>query len=218
MEAGGAVNQTGRATVVDLSARMPNEVERFLLREYPGGGIAKHRGLFQLAKALRAGCIVELGVWRGKGLIALACGSAYGSHVPVYGVDSWQETVIDGRLYTPRDRLICVEKLLRLKANGAGWTRPPAVDVRLVGGDVVEEAISWCGGPIGLIHWDVGEHLGAHFEAWKLHLVPGGVFAIHDTRDRRFRSDLLLDRAVKEGFEVVAEDDKASLYVVRRLA
>lgn len=195
-----------------LTEPMPPEVEQFLIDEYQNSRVAKLRGLFALASSIKQGAIVELGVWRGRGLIALAFGAAYGAQVPVYGVDHWLYEVLEGQAYRPGDAVVCVEKLDRAGQLAAKLGK--TFDAQLITGEVSEIAEAWTREPVGLIHWDVGVDLEEHFQGWSRLLLPGGIFAIHDTKDRRFGSDRVIDAALSRGYQLLMEDDGSSLYAV----
>jgi len=59
-------------------------------------------------------CIVEIGSWKGRSTVALACGSRMGNNVPVYAIDPHDShTSTEGRSYGPEDNIRFLENILK---------------------------------------------------------------------------------------------------------
>lgn len=132
--------------------------------------------LFDLAAAADpAGCIVEVGSFRGRSTVALALGSQYGAGAAVYAVEPHEP--FDGvisRFKGGDDREAFMRNVLRSHCTST---------VRLVNLPSVQVAASWAQ-PISLLFLD-GDHtfegVRRDFEAWSPHLADGGTLVLDDT-------------------------------------
>lgn len=120
----------------------------------------------QLAALPATGCIVEVGVGYGNGLIALSKGNV--NHLPIYGVDPYYNyTDPLGGAYGEATRQQMYEN-----TEGIKWTHVdhPALDV----------AATW-DKPIGLLWIDLSmpyDKLKPVFDAWQQFVMPGGYVGI----------------------------------------
>jgi predicted O-methyltransferase YrrM len=110
--------------------------------------------LYELAKSVRTGCIVEVGSYRGRSTTALALGSLAGNQVPVYSIDP-HETFVGpfGGKFGPIDRgyymqrmvelgLFHIVHLINLSSDylTGGWPMP--VDLLWIDGDHSYDAVA----------------------------------------------------------------------------
>ena len=130
--------------------------------------------LFQAAAAIKSGCIVEVGSYRGRSTIALCAGSSVGAKLPVFAVDPHEEAagVLGGR-FGPQDRVAFFRNLLKTGM---------ATYVRLINttSDIV--ARGWKT-PVALLFID-GDHryewVSADFDAWWPHLATDAMVAFNE--------------------------------------
>lgn len=136
--------------------------------------------LYEAARRVERGVILEIGSWQGRSTVALASGSRAGHGVPVYAVDHFSGSIEH-----------------RVKAGDKPvWTFDAFTEnVREAGvADLVRpivaastEAAKTFNEPIGLLFID-GDHsyAGARgdYDAWVPKVLPGGTIAMHDTRPR----------------------------------
>ena len=132
------------------------------------------------AAQVSAGCIVEVGSWRGKSAIALAAGASEIAepHRPlVYCVDPHRQAVgVYGGRFGPHDRPEFYRAMLR-----AGYAE--AVALINLPSAVVAHAFAE---PVGLLFID-GDHteaaVQADVDAWTPHLLPGAMMLLDDAVD-----------------------------------
>lgn len=164
---------------------MRKEQEKFLARfmtkfdnPMKNPRMAKCQSLYYLALAA-SGPIVELGTYHGCGAIALGFGAKDGDGVPVFTIDDYQSRKgWAGEPYEPEDEQIAWSHI-----------QEAGVEAWMIRQSTLESATNWEGMP-SLIFWDTGTYdLEQDFSAWGSLLQPGGIFAVHDTSDRRFGSD-----------------------------
>jgi len=137
--------------------------------------------LFNLARQVSTGVIVEIGSYKGGSTILLAKGSDVGNHVPVFAIDphkrenytKWEKELVPKNTYhlfnknlkrykvSHRVTLIMLKSQLAVKK----WKKD-----------------------IGLL-WIDGDHTYEQakldFLCWEKFLVPGGVIAFHDSADAK---------------------------------
>lgn len=156
----------------------------------------KSETLYKLAKQAEGGAIVELGTWHGNGAVSLAWGARAGHNCPVHTVDPFLESYgWIGEPYHPGDL-----DIFRANIARAG------VGVRLHQMTSRECAAGWTE-PISLLFWDVGgrgkdqtmQFLQADFDAWGPHVLPGGLYAVHEPGDHQFGGRDLIARAQRSG-------------------
>ncbi len=149
--------------------------------------------LFELARDLEDGCIVEVGSYRGRSAAALACGALAGSRQPVFAVEPHEEfRGVHGGKFGPEDRAAFYRAMLE-----TGCYR----NVRLV--NVSSEVVTpgWSR-PVGLLFLD-GDHtwegVRRDFRCWEPHLVAGARLALDDTDDPDLGPRRLADELVSSG-------------------
>ena len=130
--------------------------------------------LFRVAAAVRSGCIVEVGSYRGRSTLALCAGSSIGSGIPVYAIEPHEEAVgIRGGKFGPKDRAAFFRNFLK-----SGLVRY----VRLLNTTSAVAAAGW-NKSVSLLFID-GDHrfpsVSADFAAWQPHLAEGAVVAFDD--------------------------------------
>jgi Methyltransferase domain len=130
--------------------------------------------LFQAAKQVQEGVIVEVGSAGGKSAVALAKGSALGHKAPVFAVDPHEPfTGLYGGRYGPHTRRAFYETMLR---TGCWET------VRLI--NLSSEILSsgWLM-PVELL-WIDGDHrypsVKRDLDCWFRHVITGGLIVFHD--------------------------------------
>lgn len=149
--------------------------------------LVKSLGLYQLAGMIRAGSLVELGTYHGNGAVSLA---SHSHGRTVYTIDDYADyTGWMGEHYGAPEREIMQHHLNDLN-----------LPIEWIEKESHQAAQTW-DKPIGLLYWDIGgaDRLCADFEAWQSHVMRGGLFVIHDTLDRNFKSDELIEGAIQSG-------------------
>jgi Methyltransferase domain len=155
--------------------------------------------LYELARQVSSGCIVEVGSYRGRSTVALARGSAAGSNVPVYAVEPHEEFVgVLGGVFGPEDRAAFFQTMLRTGAYR---------QVRLV--NLSSEVLS--GGwtvPVALL-WLDGDHayqsVRRDFDAWGPHLTAGCDLVLDDAADPELGPFRLAEELDSGGWERVRQ-------------
>jgi len=123
--------------------------------------------LFRIAAAAESGCIVEVGSHRGRATLALCAGSSVGAKLPVYAINSHEESA--GLMGDLEDRI----------AFFRNFSKTDLIrHVRLVNTASTVAADGWRE-PISVlaIGDDREESLYADFAAWQPHLLPGATVA-----------------------------------------
>lgn len=159
---------------------------------YNNPRMAKSAGLYRLAGLVKKGVIVELGAYRGNGAVSLAAGAP---DRVTYTIDDFNGHVDwMGNEPNMSDQMILLRNIKD--------SRLPIVWLDL---SVEEAARSWTK-PIGLLFWDTGSNdLHNDFEVWGKHLVPGGLFVMHDTDYFNFHSDEVTREALRLGWTLGPE-------------
>jgi hypothetical protein len=148
--------------------------------------------LFDLAAAA-AGCIVEVGSFRGRSTVVLALGARAGHGAPVFAVEPHE--TFEGPLggsYGPADRRAFFENLLALDV---------VEHVRLLNTSSEVIAPGWSRG-VGLL-WIDGDHayegVRRDLDCWHPHLLPGAVVALHDALDPDLGPSLAIAEELASG-------------------
>lgn len=137
-------------------------------------GIQAAQFLFEAAAAVRIGCIVEIGSYRGRSTIALCAGSREGARVPVYAIEPHEDFVgVKGGVYGPSDRRAFFRNLFTMKFASL---------VRLINASSEVVAPGW-DKPVSLLFID-GDHrydaVYMDFALWRPHLFDGAVVIFQD--------------------------------------
>lgn len=155
--------------------------------------------LYELARRVERGCIVEVGSYRGRSTVALARGVAAGHGVPVYAVEPHEPfTGVLGGQFGPDDRAAFYRSMVRTNAYR---------HVRLlnVGSDVLSPGWKQ---PVGLL-WLDGDHryegVRSDFDAWEPHLVPECDVVLDDADDPQLGPHRLVGELTRDGWATVAE-------------
>jgi predicted O-methyltransferase YrrM len=130
--------------------------------------------LHELARSCRQGSIVEIGSWKGRSTIWLACGSRRGAGRPVVAVDP--HTGSEEHRTATFAPATFDEFRSNLERAGVSDAVEPLVTTSVAAASAFAE-------PVGLVFID-----GAHdyesvcddIEAWHPKLLPGGTMAFHD--------------------------------------
>lgn len=167
--------------------------------------------LYRLAKAVREGCIVEVGTYRGGSTVFLGHGSLDGNKVQIYAIDPHERFVgVLGGQFGPQDRTAFYKTML---ASGCSEI------VSLINLTSEIFAPRWTK-KISLL-WLDGDHRYAgvrkDFECWVSHLTDQGVIAFDDATDDMLGPYQLIDELISSGkYEVVHEVGK--IVVIQRTA
>ena len=151
------------------------------------------RLLHDLARDAKDGVIVEVGSYRGRSTVALACGSRAGARAPVYAIDPHEPFIgVLGGRFGPDDRRAFYGAML---ATGA-WDL-----VRLV--NLSSEIVTSAWAQRVALLWIDGDHryegVRRDFDCWSRHLVPGAVVAFDDATDPTLGPSRLIEALVRQG-------------------
>jgi hypothetical protein len=133
--------------------------------------------LYDLARQVTHGCIVEVGSYRGRSTVALARGAAAGHGPRIYAVEPHEPFVgARGGEFGPEDRAAFFRNMVRTGAYK---------HVRLLNTKSEVVAPGW-NEPIGLL-WLDGDHsyegVRRDFDAWAPHLLPDCGVVLDDVDD-----------------------------------
>lgn len=134
--------------------------------------------LYNLAREVQEGCIVEVGSYRGRSTVSLGRGSIDGHGVAVFAIDPHEEFVgVNGGSFGAADRGAFFQAMLDTSCFHV---------VRLINLSSETIAPNW-DQKIGLL-WIDGDHsyegVRRDFECWSPHLLPGAPIAFDDTKDK----------------------------------
>ena len=181
-------------------ARAPEEpIDRILARTEGMTSVEEARYLYDLALDVSAGCIVEIGAYRGRTAVALGRGSLDGHGVPVFVVEPHApfEGVLGGRFGPP----------------DAGAFHRAMVDsgaylvTRLIG--VSSEVITagWQQ-PVSLL-WIDGDHryesVARDYRSWRPHLAAGATIVFDAAADPSLGPTRLVGELVDAGEAAIVE-------------
>ena len=168
-------------------------VERFLRSVEGFTSLAECRLLYDLARRVERGCIVEVGAYRGRSTVALGRGSLDGHRVPVFTLEPHAPfTGVLGARFGPADAGAFHRAMA---ATGCYHV------VRLLALTSAEVAPGWRH-PVELL-WIDGDHRYAavrrDFELWRPHLQPGAVVVLDDAADPALGPHRLVAELAAEG-------------------
>jgi hypothetical protein len=136
--------------------------------------LADAEELFRAAAAAKAGCIVEVGSYRGRSTLALCAGSSVGAKLSVYAIEPHEETEgVFGAKFGPKDRAAFFKNF-----HNTDLVRY----VRLVNTTSTIVARGWKE-EISLLFIDGDRRYRstrADFDAWQPYLAPGATVAFAD--------------------------------------
>lgn len=154
---------------------------------YKNPRMDKSTGLYRLASLIERGCIVELGAYQGNGAVALASGAPGRITYTIDDFDHHMDWM--GNQPGRADKALL---LLNIDESG--------LPIAWINSTAEKAAVTW-NNPIGLLYWDTGSYtIHDDFEMWSRHLIPGGMFVMHDTDDRTFHSDEIERAALAQGW------------------
>jgi len=133
--------------------------------------------LFELAKGVKDGCIVEIGSYRGKSTIALAMGSMAGNKKTIYAIDPYVPFKgIYGGNFGPEDKKYFMANLIRTGCYSV---------VQVINLKSEEVARNWAK-PVELL-WIDGDHtyegVTKDWKSWNPYLTQNAKIAFHDSID-----------------------------------
>lgn len=158
--------------------------------------------LYRLSAKPRAGCIVEIGSWRGKSAIAMALGVktlAAAKRPMVHCIEPHAESAeILGGKFGPRDREAFFKAVLE-----AGC----AENIALVNLPSADAAKAWSK-PIGLL-FITGDHseerVRAAVDAWAPFLTKAGVIVLDDAKNKSIGPARVIARLLSSGEYLLAK-------------
>ena len=155
--------------------------------------------LYDLARQVTKGCIVEVGSYRGRSTVALARGAAAGNSPPIYAVEPHEPFVgVLGGEFGPEDRAAFFRNMVRTGAYR---------QVRLLNISSEVVAPGWRQ-PVALL-WLDGDHayegVRRDFDAWEPHLLPGCDVVLDDANDPELGPHRLVQELIGDGWESVAQ-------------
>lgn len=149
--------------------------------------------LYDLAKQVTDGCIVEVGSYRGRSTVALGRGSLDGNRVPVYAIEPHEGfTGVLGGKFGPADRGSFYQAMLDTSCYHV---------VRLVNVGSTIVAPNW-DKEISLL-WIDGDHtyegVKTDFECWLPHLAPGALIVFDDAKNHSLGPSQLIEELIARG-------------------
>jgi len=155
--------------------------------------------LYDLARQVTDGCIVEVGSYRGRSTVALALGAAAGQGAPIYAVEPHERfTGVRGGEFGPEDRAAFFRNMLRTGAY---------LNVRLLNVSSEVVAPGWRE-PVALL-WLDGDHayegVRRDFDAWEPHLLPSCAVVLDDADDPELGPHRLVEELIAEGWIKVGQ-------------
>lgn len=160
--------------------------------------------LYELARRVARGCIVEVGSYRGRSTLVLARGAAAGHDPPVYAVEPHEpfRGVLGGQ-FGPEDRGAFFRNMVRTGAYR---------QVRLLNTTSDVLAPGWRE-PVGLL-WIDGDHsydgVRRDFDAWRPHLLPEGHVVLDDAEDPLLGPHRLVRELTAAGWSVTDRSGKVA--------
>ena len=184
-------------------------IEEFLDRTEGMTSLAEAKLLYELAREVRKGCIVEVGSYRGRSTVALGRGSLDGHGVPVFAIEPHQTfTGVLGGRFGPADAGAFHRAMLETGCYHV---------VRLVNLSSEQVAPGWRL-PVALL-WIDGDHryegVRRDFESWRPYLMAGATVVFDDAADPAIGPyRLIAELLATGGYEKVREFGKMT--VLRR--
>lgn len=174
----------------------------------PDAGLRKAQVLYELSRSATSGALVELGVYQGKGVIAMALGTQEsGRNLPVYAVDDYQDHLDWANNQYSESNLSILQSNIDKVGLGINIIRSNAG--HLMDMDFYPIAL-WC--------WDISttaEDLWQHWSIWNGYIQKDGIAFIRDLYDKRFDSDRVKQHALGHGF--VVESEELGILLLRKV-
>jgi Methyltransferase domain len=185
-------------------------LEKFLARTEGMTSFEEVRLLYDLAREVRTGCIVEVGAYRGRSTVALGRGSLDGHRVPVFAIEPHQpfSGVLGGR-FGPADAGAFYRAILETGCYHV---------VRLISLSSEQVVPGWRL-PVALL-WIDGDHrypgVRRDFECWQPHLLKGASLVFDDAADPSLGPHrLIAELLATERYESVAAFGKLAVLRLR---
>lgn len=149
--------------------------------------------LFDLARRVEDGCIVELGTDEGMGALALYFGTQAGHKRPVYTIDPyvkcWSSALTTG--WNEEKEAIFHKNMREFRVARK------IVQVKKSAQDAAE---NWRH-QVGLLFWDTtvdGANMADDLELWDKHLFPGSFFVARDKEEGTYGTWQAVDRFTRK--------------------
>ena len=161
-------------------------------------GLGEARLLFEAARTVSDGCIVEIGSYRGRSTTALALGSLTGNHVPIFAVDPHDPfTGPFGGQFGPVDRGYFMRNLL--ETGMFHLVRPLAASSEMLSKE-------WPV-PVRLLFFDADHKYASvarDIEHWQANLPSGALLILNNATDSRVGTGRLAGELIEsQRFEQV---------------
>jgi hypothetical protein len=185
-------------------------VEDFLDRTEGMTSLAEAKFLYELAREVRSGCIVEVGSYRGRSTVALGRGSLDGHRVPVFAIEPHQTfTGVLGGRFGPPDAGAFYRAILETGCYHV---------VRLVSLSSEQVVAGWRL-PVGLL-WIDGDHsydgVRRDLESWQPHLLAGATVVFDDADNPALGPHRLIAELLSGGgYEKVKDFGKITVLRLR---
>jgi hypothetical protein len=198
----------GRSSAYDVVPAGP--IEEFLGRTEGMTSLEEAKLLYELAREVRSGCIVEVGSYRGRSTVALGRGSLDGHRVPVFAIEPHQTfTGVLGGRFGPADAGAFYRAILDTGCYHV---------VRLISLSSEQVVPGWRL-PVALL-WIDGDHryegVRRDFESWRPHLIEGATVVFDDAADPAIGPHrLIAELLAAGGYEKVREFGKMTVLRMR---
>jgi len=195
---------TIRSSTYDVVPAGP--IEEFLGRTEGMTSLEEAKLLYELAREVRSGCIVEVGAYRGRSTVALGRGSLDGHRVPVFAIEPHQSfTGVLGGRFGSADAGAFYRAMLETGCYHV---------VRLVSLSSEQVVQGWRL-PVALL-WVDGDHryegVRRDFESWRPHLIKGATVVFDDAADPAIGPHrLIAELLATGGYEKVKEFGKMAV-------
>lgn len=206
--AGPEMRNTVRSGAYDAVPAGP--IEEFLDRTEGMTSFEEAKLLYELAREVRSGCIVEVGAYRGRTAVALGRGSLDGYRVPVFTIEPHETfTGVLGGQFGPADAGAFHKAMLETGCYHV---------VRLVNLRSEQVVRDWRL-PVALL-WIDGDHryegVRRDFESWRPHLLQGASIVFDDAADPAIGPHRLIAEILATGeYEKVGDFGKIAVLRVR---
>jgi hypothetical protein len=185
-------------------------IDEFLARTEGWTSFTEAKLLYELAREVRSGCIVEIGAYRGRTTVALGRGSLDGHRVPVFAIEPHRPFVgVLGGRFGPADSGAFYQAILETGCYHV---------VRLVSLSSEQVTPGWRE-PVALL-WIDGDHryeaVRRDFDSWRPHLMPGARVAFDDATDPSIGPHRMIrELLATTQYECVQEMGKITVLQVR---